>query len=320
MTLLGPGNVILGRAFFVIRQDFKLSVRSKGWDEETTLVPTSVDPSLSWLRLHLRTDCAPGCAQDDYDWDGPLEWTSIDLHKVVGKRHRTWTGNSGAPRINVLWTLTGSAPGVVTPSTDSWGGGSFAVRCDNSFSGRRAGCVFPDHTPTLSIPKAYPAARLFIGMAQYNGFAHQGWKGHGKPLHRQADGVIQDENRAAICDSVAAKFVRFPGVPEPTCDEWPFAATTESGGSDGYKGWECQQFRAAAEPGTDDWNTALWDNRYTYDTINRNCARATMPSTQNSGVGTALSNFTRDVRLINGDAYWVDAGVDEVNGRAARHR
>jgi hypothetical protein len=38
------------------------------------------------------------------------------------------------------------------------------------------------------------------------------------------------------------------------------------------------------------------------------CARASMPKTQNEGVGGDLGRRTTEWRLLNNDAYWVEAG------------
>ncbi len=306
-------GAIVGKASFAIRQELKFNPTNRLFDEETTFTPTRIDPSLGTFSLSWSSICGDNCDQGEYTWDNALRWTPGDFHTITGRRYRSWTG-TGEDMIRVIWDVVASSTSAANNAAIERGGSQTEARCDD-LVGSYPGCSVPSFTPTLVIDEAeYPAARQFIGFyAQYNDRRHLGWKGHGEPLHRQADPAVAEANRNRICPS---SYVKDPDVTYPapvikTCDEWPFAASVESGGvtTDGNK---CGQYTAAFSP-PNRWGVA-WDYRYSDMYINASCARATMPSDQNSGVGGLLGSFTQGMRLLDGDAYWVDAGADEGKG------
>jgi hypothetical protein len=182
-------------------------------------------------------------------------------------------------------------------------------RCD-SIVGNADGCVNQQFTPTLSLSIAtYGASADLVTWAQQNLFAHWGLKGVGQPLHRLADPVQQSNNRSVICDG---SFTADPTIgandgDKDSCDEFPFAATYESGALNGVtSGAQCAQVTAVQTNNdgilADDWAVVLPVGTFTG---NEACVRAHTPLTLNSAVGGALGRFTPAQRLLDRDAYWV---------------
>jgi len=185
------------------------------------------------------------------------------------------------------------------------------VRCDNEIGrGATPGCVVPSFTPTLEIPAKYSEARQFIGMTQASMASHPGWEGKGQPLHREGNEATAKKNRAKVCDST---FTADASTPKPAqCDEFPFAGSKESGAQQRINsGKDCQQYMVVSE--TIDGKQYLsltWPgfSQGKMPPANARCARASMPKDQNEGVGGELGRKTKKWRLLDGDAYWVDAG------------
>jgi hypothetical protein len=145
------------------------------------------------------------------------------------------------------------------------------VRCDTGKGLRLGrvgpGCVFPDFTPTLVLNEQDPPAPRhaeFVADAQSK-LDGLGNPSSDRPLHRQADKEARDDNRSAACKD----FV--PNGPGDSCDEYPYAATRESG------------------PGVSQVGH--------------------VPRDDNSNAGVQFSSFIRSIRLHDGDAFYVDPNV-----------
>jgi hypothetical protein len=110
--------------------------------------------------------------------------------------------------------------------------------------------------------------------------------------------TVQDVNRAAICPK--GKWSQlFTG---DTCDEYPFAASHQSGSqlTPPLTSTDCAELIPVEN------NDGSW-------TINEvgtvkpaaRCFRSHVPGTQNSAVGSRLGGFALKQRLLGGDPYWV---------------
>lgn len=172
-------------------------------------------------------------------------------------------------------------PGAVGVGTTAGSAGNRLgpVRCDPGAGlggGAGAGCVFPEFTPTLVLntdPRLpAPLHAAFVAAAQSRLPDRLGHPAGWAPLHRQANKEIKDKNRSAACKD----FVRnTPPLTKPrradSCDEYPYAGTKESA------------------PGVSQVeHVPLEDNR---------------------NAGIQYSIFIRTVRLVDGDAFYVDPNV-----------
>jgi hypothetical protein len=117
------------------------------------------------------------------------------------------------------------------------------------------------------------------------------------PLHRLADQTQAATNRAQICDST---FNPDPNVPNDSCDEFPFAASYESGAMSGLTGVDC----AEVEPVYDSVQ-GVWTVNVLNGIVDAGCTRGHVPLSQNTAVGGALGNFIVQNRILDGDPYTV---------------
>ncbi|GAA3484797.1 hypothetical protein GCM10018966_093290 [Streptomyces yanii] len=142
---------------------------------------------------------------------------------------------------------------------------------------------------------------------------HPGSKEHNSPLHREFDTAKRDANRGVVCpDSGPYALVLHPlatGDSKKTqCDEYAFAASKESGGSQAgvTNGSQCLQAYARKDA---DGKWRLYDDLRepnTAPTYTEKCARATMAGAQNERAGPRLSGFYTKQRMLDNDAYFID--------------
>jgi hypothetical protein len=219
----------------------------------------------------------------------------------------------------------GDVPGFSPWSVSDIGnalGNGLATRCDTIIT-TATGCVDEQYTPTLSLSlKKYGAAADMIQWAQFNLSGAWGLKDTGAPLHRLGDTIVRDNNREIICDK---SFVRdsaitaalAPYKDRDSCDEFPFAATYESGAMvDGVNGQpksfvttgaDCAQVTAVQ---TDTSGTNEATDWFSTDVIGTPlntlpCVRGHIPLKLNSGVGGAYGSLIQADRLIDKDPFWV---------------
>ncbi|MER7350443.1 hypothetical protein ABT390_34110 [Streptomyces aurantiacus] len=301
-----------GKARGYTEQEIDTQTNSVEFDEHFKFHLTDSDITSSVMTVKAEAICSldDSCKQRGPWADKPQPITVGQ--SVEGHWSRSWNGTKGRKTFLLQYDIIvniGSGFGNL-----SWGGhlepggGTFKVRCDNSVN-RFAGCVVPSFTPTLVVPKKHKEARAFIAVAQASMSTHPGLKGAGKPLHREGSLKESEKNRAVICDST---YKAASNTPNPTCDEFPFAKSKESGRRLGVKsGKECQWYWVAEDTVNGKKNSLLmWDGLFEAKLPpSAKCARASMPSIQNKGVGGALGNLTKEERLLNNDPYWVDAGA-----------
>ncbi|MGD0555995.1 MAG: hypothetical protein ABSA93_13550 [Streptosporangiaceae bacterium] len=214
--------------------------------------------------------------------------------------------------VGVEWDITSG--GLSTIVDDR---GYLDVRCDSQASSTD-GCVDNGFIPTLYLSLAqYGASAAMVQWAQINMNAHWGLQGVGDPLTYLVDPIIQANNREVICDD--GTFVNMGTAiggdygDSDSCDEFPFAATYQSGAFNIYPGGSaCAQVEAVeGSPGAATealaWNSVTTLATPTY---NEPCVRGHIPSKLNSGVGGAYGNFILANRLVDlgdgaGDPFWV---------------
>jgi Deoxyribonuclease NucA/NucB len=147
-----------------------------------------------------------------------------------------------------------------------------AVRCDNMLKTQQAaGCVFPNAVPTLTDMAGLKYISKNIRKAQ----TQKGSVGYGKPggeyyLHRLTDQSEINQNRSQVCPKKAKPPKGKKGW---SCDEYPFASTEEGG---------------KALPAAD--RSTAW-----------------VPASEQKSQGGMLNKFNLKYRILNTDAYWVEA-------------
>jgi hypothetical protein len=206
-------------------------------------------------------------------------------------------------QFDVTDQITVTAP-LATPGTATLAGAP-DIRCDSIIGGRRPGCVVPDYTPTYEVSlTTWGAAAAGISWIQNNLPDHWGVYnpyGTSNPLTRLANPTVQAANRRAICRD--GTFTRpSPPVPNDSCDEFPFAASNQSGAQLGLTGAQCSEIVPSYDPATGTVSVIV-----IHSNPADRCVRAHVALTLNNGVGRILGGtFTPGQRLLDGDPYWVD--------------
>lgn len=227
--------------------------------------------------------------------------------------------------------------------------GTFSARCDAAnIYNMPPGCVFPANNPGWVIdPNTHPAAAVHaelmaaklpghVGGDYSNPLHYLPMTKKGKPQRNRFDRSDQ-ENRKVVCGrSGATGFVPHdktalfdylltpkPTNPnpkdKPSCDEYAFNATYESGGMpktpDGNanpylvaNGEECvQTYESLSDDGTLHFRD---DGRYPEpDWTKAKCGRSSMSLEVNSGAMRLFGQFASANRLLDADGYYVWTGL-----------
>jgi len=187
------------------------------------------------------------------------------------------------------------------------------IRCDSIIGTNSTGCVFKKHIPTFVLnDKRYPAAAAYYWVLREKLASHPGSKKHNTPMHRLLDPVQSGKNRDKVCNK-SGDF-RWTAHDDATgdtqgiqCDEYPFAATKESGGMTLPNGGPCVQLYAQQQ--TDGTWRLFDDDRYDPPTWKEICGRAAMPGKQNgdAGRGPGLSGFYTKARVLDDEAFFIES-------------
>lgn len=298
-TLLSPQGGVIGMALLEVSQSIQLNTTSASWEEQAHIYMAARAGQVSSLLVELTATCSGSCTVPKSSAWGVESLTLFELESGELR----FSGNppaNGQNLINPEWTLTVLAPGAVPiiPSV-SWNlPDVLTIRCDR-LVGSQAGCVVPSYTPTLLLSVATDgASAIMILWAQQYLPDAWGYEYGGTPLRRLASEALQRTNRNIICDST---FVPRPEVPNDSCDEYPFAATYESGAMLGLTGSDC----AEVLPFIDDV-TGLWYVRYLKTvTGNERCVRGHVSLPSNTDVGGDLGRFVVAQRVLDFEEFWV---------------
>ncbi|NNH76062.1 hypothetical protein HLB23_40505 [Nocardia uniformis] len=166
------------------------------------------------------------------------------------------------------------------------------MRCDTTIKNNQGnwqqGCVVASHTPTFAIGADVAEQTGHIQAAIGSGLPGVA----GRPLHRQADRNSIDINRQTACPkrgpvSDARK------VDGRSCDEYPFASSTEGAATSGGPG---RTFNPECH--VPDLGSSSDQRGYSVCMINHD---------QNITSGRKLGTFYALMRVINQDPYAIDA-------------
>ncbi|MEV7001743.1 hypothetical protein AB0N62_29150 [Streptomyces sp. NPDC093982] len=315
----------IGTAIFLVREEMKLDNKGE-WYQRNFISPLSIDGALGTVTLDYWDATCGGdtvCNREFIgpEFTGPTSWTTASsvTEQTVQNRKFTWKtaalGKSESfDRGSFLGFKASGAPGAVKVTEPSWVFWE-QIRCDQMMPNvASVGCVFPKHTPMFDLKhkSAEGAALYYMEMRDKLNW-HPGSKAHNSPLHREFDPVKRDANRAVVCpDSGQYALVLHPLATGDTkntqCDEYAFAASKESGGSqpDVTNGSQCLQAYARKDA---DGKWRLYDDLRppnTAPSYTEKCARATMAGAQNERAGSRLSGFYTKNRMLDNDAYFID--------------
>ncbi|WP_406179541.1 hypothetical protein [Streptomyces sp. NBC_01006] len=308
VVLLNNGKPV-GSAFWNIEQRIQLYKDENSIDQTITINALKVDPALASVTVEWEPKCTGACTTGKVLWNGSPTWvTGVDQHSSTVGAAQYWTGTTGVSQLNLSWQFTFRSPSSPDTGILNWSDPDAAVRCDVIMGNEevpqtKPGCVFNRYVPTRTLNTAKrPAANALYWLLMEKLKSHPGSKKYNSPLHRLADETAAQKNRDKICDST---FVPHPTgtADKPSCDEYPFAKSRESGGSTLTSGKECAQFYA--EKSGNRWQLK-YDPNFNLPTWQEPCGRGSIPLLQNTGAGGEIGRFTTAMRLHDGDAYFLD--------------
>lgn len=313
-------GAVLGTAVLSLDQVIEPNSASTAWTEQVSLTMTAAEGEVSVLDASLVDTCTSPCTTTGTDaFDGDDEVT--DGETLLGSVQFEDSPASGTQNL----TLGENLLTVLQPGTDpinseeSWND-SLQVRCDDSLSSdivegaddsdavqpadadppdEPAGCVYPTAIPTFEPSLGtYKGSAAMILWAQ--NYLPGAWGTQSNPLHRYSGRARQRANRSVICGT-SSGWTTVTTVTDDSCDEFPFAATTESGALNGLTGPDCAEIEPIQDPVTGTWSV-LYNEPVTYT---EGCVRAHVTLGDNTGLGRALGTFTVLNRVLDGDPYYL---------------
>lgn len=297
------GTLVVGMV-----QYMPLNANGRTWTEHDTVVEAVPAGETAPVDVKLVASCGSPC-------HASAHLTGVIRVGLTGTVNYTDDIGTGRDHItNTHYVLDYDAPPFIPLTTVAWNS-PIKYRCDNNLAGIAGpGCVFYEFTPTFIVSRAqYGAAAAFIQWAQQNMSAHWGLRGRGKPLTRLAGTAAASKNRAVICGRAWRPFG--PWVADggkvrvsDSCDEYPFAATNQSGGGSVPNGAACAQLEAVKTNDKGGTPAKIWTTVKPIGNPNHNakCVRGHIPLTLNTAVGRdAYKAFIKAQRLLNNDPFWL---------------
>ncbi|MGX2996139.1 golvesin C-terminal-like domain-containing protein [Streptomyces sp. JNUCC 64] len=310
-TTVTRNGQLIGTAIFKVIQEVKLLPTKNHFTVSTEISMESMTGLPSTTLTSLEEDCWPttGCTESVGPWTGSTTWTPGDTH--VASRVTTFTWNTvagGQQTLDLSWKANWHTPVPGIQTASNWSHQKFDVRCDNQVAGN-SGCVFSEYTPTMNLNHdAYPAAAAYYYVLMSKLASHPGSESHNSPLTRFASDAEAEENRKKMCTRAVAEWKPHPNASGRSCDEYPFAKSRQSGGMTLTSGKFCVQMYSELLP--NGRYMLKLDNNYPVPTWKEICGRAAVPASQNTAAGGTLGNFTKAVRLLDHDKYFVRTGYE----------
>jgi hypothetical protein len=298
-------GVEVGKTTIYWLSAYQLNYKGRDFTVPVKIVKVTVTGFYRPLSEEFSSSCASPCKATTHWPQGSVLATGLDgsvsVHDSIG------TGDKHTTKLSYVAIVT---PAGYGPIPFRWSS-PVSFRCDDMLAFQGAGCVFASYIPTLTLSRgAFGAAADMISWAQKHLDGAWGLEGRGDPLRRLANSEKSDQNRAVICGrawkSMGSKIGGDFGDTD-SCDEFPFAATYESGGSSVSSGAECAQVVAvetgkAGQTEPERWNTVEPLGSHSADAA---CVRGHTPLTENTDVGNAYRVFIGPQRLLDEDQFWV---------------
>ncbi|ANS67650.1 hypothetical protein SLINC_5426 [Streptomyces lincolnensis] len=320
---LYENRVPIAQNLYSYKHEIDLDLNSPTIKQTVSIQPTKVDPKVPPVTVNVQSFCQRNCSSGGITWSSLPKWSGLDTHMAVGEVDHAWQGTTGNETVHLNWILSSTMGGAPNGGADYQPpAGKLGIRCDNEAKGKTTiGCVFPDYIPTYVVnTEANPTAAAFYWILMRKLPYHPGSRDHDSPLNYLASKPRQEANRKVICPkSGADKFVPNPASKPAnstsSCDEYPFAATYQSGGMPPQAvatGKDCTQLYAKPLSGTG-W-TIQEDPTYArVNTWNEICGRASIPGDENSGAANRIGLFfVPNNRMLDKDAFYVSVpGFEE---------
>ncbi|MFB7600781.1 hypothetical protein [Streptomyces sp. NPDC056160] len=248
-------GVVVGQAFFQISGQLKADPNGRTITQQLNIFDTRQDPALGQIEMRVFPQCASACDMSTMQWDQPLLFTGPSAARqgtATATYNRTSPLTSAFDRANqdhmlLGWSIDAFSTGAgkkAEPDPYQLSLGVPYTRCDVAFNSDGPGCVFADYHPTYVFnSKQTPAAAAHAWLMMSKLPKTPGVPAtplRYLPIKERNHGVYDpDRNRNVICPSGWAANYGNPSTTPFTdrnsddrasCDEYPFAATYQSGG------------------------------------------------------------------------------------------
>ncbi|MFJ3714050.1 NucA/NucB deoxyribonuclease domain-containing protein [Streptomyces sp. NPDC090053] len=219
----------VGYATFTVSHEMTLNSGSRSWSEKFNLSKATLVGTASGIKTSVTASCGGTCKASTsfpagHSLGSPASG-SVKYTDSVGKKHKNLTHTT----YRYSFLKAGYTPGSTSYQ-------SVNFRCDDAFwakSGKSRtkapGCVFPT-APTAISMAGLPGISKGIRALRSRG-GHLGDPAAGKPLHMITDEATATKNRTAVCGGKKPPNwgSNLPPLDRPSCDEYPFATTSEGG-------------------------------------------------------------------------------------------
>lgn len=200
--------------------------------------------------------------------------------------------------LSVSWIYSINCGSCTVPPGSSTITFPLAVRCDfQAGVNGYPGCVIPAFTPTLAMTgfAGQNTSTAFVSFMQKNNVDHWSQYPNGNLLHRLNDPGQSDINRRRMCAGFVAVSLN------DSCDEFPFAATYQSGNMLGYTPSQCSQIYPASYNGVTGWSYVTYPG---YSST-QHCGIGHVVLIDNTTAGGWYGNLVKAARLIDNDPFWI---------------
>lgn len=299
ITIEVPTGRWLGSATFHINHAVGLDPRSGTWTTFVSYFKASAEGDSASL-ISPTTRCT-GCTGAAFARPLPFDTPLVLGQAVAGQANLSDNPAPGIVNGSIMVSFDSDFScfgcGVSHNSVQLPG----PIRCDaQARVGSAQGCAVAWFPPTFEVNgyvTGNTSAALMLFTQTWN-VDHWGQFPLGRPLHRLNNPTLMASNRTAICKG----FTTNPFVVGDECDEFPMAATYESGAMSGLKLADCSQvvpvFTGGASAGT--WSF------YTYPGYSpgQHCAVGHVNSSDNRSTGGQYGAFITNNRVLDKDAFW----------------
>ncbi|KOU31261.1 hypothetical protein ADK52_03510 [Streptomyces sp. WM6372] len=302
---IGEDNKANGHAqVLVLAAAAMNSLPKAAWAEEVRVYTLSMTPNIAYVTLQLSSTCSGQCTAGPLAWGGnPVQLKAGQAREDGQLSYSSSVGKGFDTMINIYYHINGTiktttGTGVHRNTSLNWFGPT--VRCDDKV-GQWAGCIVNGHTANVTFHRSkYKGAAIAYEWAQIHLLSHPGTPGnllnrwYVDPLDPKAK-----NRRALTCDRAPYAFPHgATGIPKDSCDEYPFAKTTQGGNP----GQQCIDITPREVGGV--WDVAnVQVDRGTPP--NAPCIRAHVNEDDNELAGTEYGNAVLSDRIYEGEPFQV---------------
>lgn len=282
----------IGHALVAVVAPSQLSSSNAQWREDITVLVAEMTPNIPAVTLALSSTCSGQCIAGTPAWGGAPVVLGPDETKEGTLTYNSTVSNGAVSFIQPTYHVEGEILGAIPKQINtSWSGPE--LRCDAQV-GNGPGCIVMGHLANVTFPKSvYGAAAVAYEWAQTN-LTTNNFGTADKPLQRDADKTNADNRRKQSCTLGPLPFKPDPTVTDDSCDEFPFASSTQGG----TNGSLCAEIIPRLDSG-------VWSVKLVRGTLNAPCIRAHVPLNQNTGAGGELGRAVVADRIIDHEWYQV---------------